>query len=750
MIRWLLAQDIRRAPRRLVLAALGVALPVAILGATLLFVNQATSSMTRTALAPVQVEMRALATSLKVDISQIGRKLAAVPGVSRADRFASADVFVGTPGGSRVSARLFAIDPAYIKHNPWVRVVGGSLRNGALLDQALAASPGFGSAKRVSIELPGTSRKLGLSVPTGGTVDLRGALPTWFAIPAGSVQGDVALVPRGIVVPYGTFQRVILPALQAELGPTTPVLDPSLTDLPPVSVESHLSIDHSSYPSDPAQAVLWTGQLKRILERQAPGDMVVSDNAAEQLTEASADATNAKTLFLLLGIPGALVAAALGLAAQSALTEAGRREDALLRLRGAADRQLAALAAAHTGVAALLGSLIGVIVAIAAVSAVTGKWAWHGVSVGGMALSVLIAVGLGMLAAAVRLLRLLRASPHPEVPERRVLERGWTPLWRRAGLDFVAIGVGTAILVVNLSSGGLQPTPVEGSVVALAFFYLLAPIFLWVGVTLLAVRLLLARAERWARPAGAGSLGSWRVATLRWLARRPARTGVAVVLGALAVAFGTQVVTFVGTYKAAQHADTRSEFGSDLRLVPGDPLNTLPRSLGPHVSAVTPIRTVPARSGTDRKTIMAIDPSSYSKTVTEVPRMISGSGIDGLAKQRGGVLIAKEIAVDAAVKPGDPLPLTIFPDDQDLSRNVTLQVVEVPKGRSAIEPRERDGHQLFGATVLPAAAGPTSTLPRTLRASHPEQWPPSCGGLRWHAGLPWFRSAPSTSSVSAT
>jgi putative ABC transport system permease protein len=123
------------------------------LAATLLFVDDAVHSMTRVALDPVQVEMRALATSLNVDMNRLNRRLAEIPGVRRVDRFASADVAIHV-GGARsphgpptstpfpgaaearsphgppasrsspgtVKARLFAIDPAYLADHPWVRV----------------------------------------------------------------------------------------------------------------------------------------------------------------------------------------------------------------------------------------------------------------------------------------------------------------------------------------------------------------------------------------------------------------------------------------------------------------------------------------------------------------------------------------------------------------------------------------------------------------------------------------------------
>jgi putative ABC transport system permease protein len=710
MILWLVGQTVRRAPRRLILGALGVAFPVAMLAATLLFLDRAVSSMTQIALGPVQVEQRALATSLDVNMTKVGKQLAAIPGVSHVDRFAAANVVVnapGAPGGA--TARLFAVDPVYLKHHPWVRAIGGSLNQGALLGQSLRDySPAFAKARKVSISLPGGGGSL--SLPASGTADLRQALPTWFAIPAGDVQGDVALVPRAIVIPYRTFEAKLLPAIRAKLGPTTPVLNPSLTDLPPVSLEDHISVDHGAYPSDPGAASVWSDALRHVLERTpTPGSIVVSDNAFEPLTEASADATNAKILFVLLGIPGALVAAALGLAAQSALAEAQRREDGLLRLRGATEAQLARLAGLTALIAGFTGSAIGVVAALAAVSAVEGQLAWQNISGSSLVVALLAAIAVGTATTGVRLFRLMRASKRSEVvAERRVLERGWRPLWLRAYLDLAAIGIGVTILVVNIAAGGLRLNPIEaaqGTTLALSFYVLLAPIALWIGLTLFAVRVLLAASRRWTRPDRARPLSSWREAALRWLGRRPARTGVALVLGVLAVSFGTEVVTFVSTYGTAKHADAASAFGSDVRLTPGDPLNNLPHSLGPGVSAVTPIREVPARSGTDRKTIMAIDLASYTKTATSAPQIVSGSGIDGLAQDPSGVLVAQEIATDFAVGPGDNLPLTIFPDDQDLSRNINLHVVGVFR---SFPPSNPYAEMVMSTAGLPAYSAPLS------------------------------------------
>jgi putative ABC transport system permease protein len=652
------------------------------LAATLLFVDLAVNTMTHIALEPVQLEQRALATSLTVNMSAVSRRLGAIPGVTHVDRFAAADVVVrspGNPGGA--TARLFAIDPSYLAHHPWLRIPTGSLGSGALLDQKLRDyEPGFAKARKIVIDLPGRGRSP-LTLPVTGTVDLRDALSTWFAIPSGEVQGDVALVPRAIVVPFDAFQRTLLPALIAKLGPTTPVLNPGLTDLPPVSLEAHVAVDHNAYPSDPGRASTWSDGLRHLLERTAPaGSIVVSDHAAEPLLEASTDATNAKILFLLLGIPGALVAAALGLAAQSALAEAQRREDALLRLRGATEGQLFRLAAAQAGVAGIVGSALGLVFGVAAVSAVEGRSAWRNVPGSSLAITMLSAVAIGLVTTGVRLFLLVRTSRRSEVvAERRILERGWRPLWLRGHLDLVAIGIGLTILAINLASGGLRPTQIavsQGSTLGLSFYVLLAPIALWIGLTLLAIRLLLVGARRWTQPERARPLSSWRAAGLRWLGRRPARTGVALMLGAMAVAFGTEVLTFVSTYSTAKRADAVAAFGADLRLTPGDPLYKL-RGLGSGIAAASPIREVPVRVGTDRKTMMTIDLRSYQKTATVTPSMISGQGLQALRRDPSAVLIADEIAADLSVKPGDNLPLTLLPDDQDKSRNVNLHVAGV-------------------------------------------------------------------------
>jgi putative ABC transport system permease protein len=72
------------------------------------------------------------------------------------------------------------------------------------------------------------------------------------------------------------------------------------------------------------------------------------------------------------------------------------------------------------------------------------------------------------------------------------------------------------------------------------------------------------------------------------------------------------------------------------------------------------------------------------------------------------VLVAKEIATDFEVRPGDPLPLTIFPDDEEKKRNVTFRVVGV--------------YSSFPPVAPPAEMVMTTTEFRPFLLPEPEFW----------------------------
>lgn len=676
----LMWRTLARSPRRLLVGVLGIAVPVALLAATAFFVDTSSRSMTRRALANVRIELQAVASSPLVDTAAQRAQLAHVAGVTRVEPFAAADLMVSFAGSPPVKARLFAVEPSYLANHPWVRPTSGSLALGALLSDPLRATlPG--SPASVTISLPGDGvapAELGV----GGTVDLRAADP-WFSVTSGDAQGDVFFSPNAVVIDYATFERAILPALRADAkasssaGATTGTPSAPSTGLAPNSLETHVAVDQRIFNSDPSLAVTRSLALKRTMERTV-ADLSVVDNGSEALTRAKADAVNAKVLFLLLGIPGVLVAGALTLSTASALVAAQRREQALLRLRGATTRQLVRLATVTALAVGLVGSAAGLALGALGVDVLLGSQVWQGVGRGQLAVSAGLAVVAGLMVTGLRLLPVTKAARRSSVvDERQVLDRGWAPAWRRRRLDLVAVAVGLAILGINVLTGGFRQAPTEGQTLALSFYVLLAPLALWLGAGLLAMRGVAALFARATRPQRARPLGTWTGAALRWMGRRPARAGATMVLGVLAVAYGTNVLAFVHTYDVAKRTEVGVAVGSDIRVTPAQvtPAPVPPLS-APDVAASTPIRIVSGLLGTDRRAALAIEPASYGQAVRYAPLVIDGRGLDGIGGDPLGVLVVQDVAKSSGVVPGDPLTV-VFTDGAGRPHPVTLHTLGV-------------------------------------------------------------------------
>src|SRR5439155_1932644 len=99
-------------------------------------------------------------------------------------------------------------------------------------------------------------------------------------------------------------------------------------------------------------------------ERSLPGQVQFVDNLSDSLTSASGDALYAETLYIMLAVPGALVALGLAYLAALGTVERDRRDLALLRVRGASRRDLLALAVLESVGLALLAGALGTAAAL--------------------------------------------------------------------------------------------------------------------------------------------------------------------------------------------------------------------------------------------------------------------------------------------------------------------------------------------------------------------------------------------------
>src|SRR6185295_4862189 len=141
------------------------------------------------------------------------------------------------------------------------------------------------------------------------------------------------------------------------------VFDPLITSRPDlVHHQVHARLDHH-LPSDPAAAYSNVTGQARNLEVHLAGSGLVGDNLGATLAGARSDALYAQVLFLFLGTPGAILAGLLTAAVAASGRDRRRREQALLRTRGATTRQLVGLGISEACLVGMIGSALGLIIA---------------------------------------------------------------------------------------------------------------------------------------------------------------------------------------------------------------------------------------------------------------------------------------------------------------------------------------------------------------------------------------------------
>ncbi|HEY6379919.1 MAG TPA: FtsX-like permease family protein [Candidatus Dormibacteraeota bacterium] len=593
------------------------------------------------------------------DLQTLTSKVAAVSGVRAVDRFASIDLPAGSIAAGTVSvtapAKLLGLDARYLRDFPSVRIVAGAGRSGgALVTQQVADALGVPLGTTVSLRVPGASAPL--TVPVSGIVDFSQA-PQLFTSRSPDTQGDFVATPYVVVIDGATFAQTVLPAARLDAAAATPILKQ-----PPV-VELHVSIDRSVLAGDPSSALVATQGLRRTIERVQPGDLAVVDNLSDALTAARTDAILAKVLLIALGLPGVLVAGLLARYAGGLLAESQRRERAILRARGAGVGQLLRGLMWTSLALTIVGTACGLGLGLAVLGLLVPDYGPSHLSTSSLVLASALSLGVAALTTVVALfLPSRRTLIHEVSEERRQLSGEVATGWLRYRLDLVLIGAAAVSGLVTYLAGGYKPAPAaEAQSVSLSFYVLLAPLFAWIGVTLLVIRLALWGARRTAvRAPGDPSRRPALAGLSRSVLRRPLPLASATIAVALTLAFGVSVTTFASTYQAEKLADARFVTGGDVRVTPSSAL-PLPASFVvslrvPGVQTVTPLaQTSSAVVGTDKRTVVAIEPSTFAS----------------VAPLDAGFFVGTSPAHAMATLSADPLAVLF---DQEISKTFNVQV----------------------------------------------------------------------------
>jgi putative ABC transport system permease protein len=646
------------------------ALGVGLFTAILLSVDASTATMTARAVAPLPLDMQTVLSSpLSPGASPdaLRTRVAGVPGIVAADRLDTIDLpphslRAGDAAGPRGGVRVFGLDPSYLHHHPGVRITSGSFAPGtALLSVEAARALGVHPGGTVELSVPGGERPLSLRV--GGIADVSAAQPLFGSRVADSL-GDFIYVPDSVLLSPRLFETAVLPALRADAASATPVI----RNAPLLEVDAQ--VDRSRLDADPATALVRTQAIARSLQGIDPGDAFVIDNLSSTLSLARGDAAAGRAMFLLLGLPGVLLAGFLAAYAGGLLAQAMRREHAILRMRGAHTRLLLQLLLHRTLAVAGVGSVLGLVIGALSLAWVSGPSALAAVPVRDLVEVGLVALAAGMLSTAMALYVPGRRGLGREVGEvGRELEAGGRPLWQRLWLDVALLAAAALAETVTVLGGGLGPVQVEGQSIALSLQLLLAPLLGWFGATLLAVRLVLAAGARLPVDGGVG-YGRLVTGTLgRTLRRRPRALASGVVGIGLALAFGFGVAIFISTYDARQADEARFTVGADLRVTPSVLSPQPPTFAGtlrvPGVVAVTPVdfHVAKAGFGDDTKDMAAVDAATLGRAATLPDSFfVDGGAAASMAAMRAdpsALLVDDEMARDFGIHVGDPLTVRL-------------------------------------------------------------------------------------------
>src|SRR5207244_4666127 len=204
------------------------------------------------------------------------------------------------------SGAVLAVPPGYLDHIRTFRFLRGSLHPGEIVfDQQLAATLQVAPGDTVLLTpRPGAPpqrfRVSGVVLVTAPDVLFQPLNPLLGPAPA-QPPADIA------VLDLGTFARTVAPALR-----TIPPASSSVSAVPGAQAgiqwQVQAQVDPAALTGSPAHALTRATQIRNAVERSLPGQVQFVDNLGDSLSSAAGDALYAETLFIMLAVPGALIA----------------------------------------------------------------------------------------------------------------------------------------------------------------------------------------------------------------------------------------------------------------------------------------------------------------------------------------------------------------------------------------------------------------------------------------------------------
>jgi putative ABC transport system permease protein len=652
--------------------ALVLAAAVALLGAMILFIGHSLRTMTASATRSVPLDLQGPVESYG-QARTLSRGIAKQPDVAQASAVATAP-FTGVShrGGTGVTdagtGAILAVPPGYPRHIDAFRFLTGGLGPGEIvLDQQLAATLRARVGDTVNLRLAAhmPPRKF-----TVGGVALVNAPDVLFQPLNPQVGPAPAQPPANIaILPVATFAKAVRGALPSR-GSASPAAATVPGTLSGVQWQVQAQVDRASLGGTPSEAFKRAGQIRNSVERSFPGKIQFVDNLSEALESATGDVLYAEALFIMLAVPGALLALGLAYLAALGTVDRDRRELALLRTRGASRRQLLGMAAGESGLVGLVAGLLGAGLSFAAVALlVEGS---VGLNASRAATVVVVCVVLAIVGGfAARLGTGLHALSDTVAAGRGNVQSDKPPLWRRLYLDFVALAISGLIYWLTASTGfSAVVTPDSNPTLSLSIYMFFAPALLWIGATLLLLRLRGRLFSSVARRLGGSKQNlSRRTFLFASASRRGAAINRGLVFVGLLLAFGVSLGVFAATYDQQAGVDAQLTLGADITAT-APPGVTARHGLAdrienvPGVTVTSAVDHSYAYVGSDLQDTFGIEPATIGAATTLRDSYFIGGGaqtmLGRLKNTPDGILVSKETITDYSLGVGDLLRLRVL------------------------------------------------------------------------------------------
>ncbi len=641
---------------RMATTIIGIGLAVSLLATLFGFLAATLSTMTGQAIADVPIDWQvqlATGTDPAVAIDQLTQS----PGASSAIPVG----YFSTPGfeattGTTVqttgAGKVLGLGPGYRDAFPKeIRDLVGA--GSVMLAQQTAANLHAAPGSVISITRPGLDP---VQVTVESVIDLPFADSLFQAVGAPAGAAPQAPPDNVLLLPLDQWHQLF--------DPVVPV------DASAVSLQIHAVIPHA-LPGAPTAAYTQVTGEARNYETRLAGAGVVGDNLAARLDIARSDAAYAQVLFLFLGAPGVALATLLTAVFVASSATRRRRDQALLRIRGASSRDLVGLAAVEAALVSAGAAVVGLAVSALIVRSTFGRWGW-GTSPGASVLWAAVAVLVGaVIAFAMICLPAWNDARRLTVSASRVVvhtERSsW---WERIGLDAILLA-GAALVYWQQSRNGYHIVLVPEGVpqISVSYWVFIAPLLLWTGGALAVIRL-----TRWALAHDAIRFPLVRPFSSRLghiigaaIGRQRGRTASGLVIVALAIAFAISTSIFNATYEHQSLVDAQLTNGADVTVTGNAAVGLADRQAAlaalPGVRTVEPMRHRFAYVGTDLQDLYGVDPTTLPRTASLSDSFFVGGTsaevMGRLAQAPDGLLVSPETVYDFQLQPGDLINLRL-------------------------------------------------------------------------------------------